>query len=573
MKTRAFSLVEVVITLAVLGMLGTFAAVSMGGLSERSARQKLVSDVDTLNRAVGAYLAMGGSLAEVKSPAEVIVRLKSTVSAENATLTPGLASSFVDPRLAVVLSADQIGVVWDAGRRRLVLDGFGVGAVRAFTLDDSLAEIAAPVESRQRVLSYAKESSWIWDYEDRSVSHGPGATEFVVALPGDDSGAGLPEATTVTQPTWTLAPPRFSRSGGLYDFREFDLPISLTNPNPGNSSKLVYAVDYGEWRDYTGPVSVAPGSVLSAQVVASGDRWGDSAKADQRYEAEPVALTTPVIQPSHDSFGMFHHREVEVALFNPNPDEHSRLEYRVGGTGDWLPYELPFVLSRENFSAGADIEARAVSVGSPYYQPSPVTTRSIPVTPFEAGGGTSGVFANAGGSSRMVTSLDQSGPGETFAWGELLPTGNAGRTDQSRLAFQGSEFAGIGPDEAFEIGVLSYFNGTILSNTGADRVDLTIQLDLSINGVVFRPDFTFSFDLVNTVNTGDAWASADFVRIVDPVASQSLVVNDYEYQFQIEFGLTTSAGYAVFDEFHVLEGADAAAQLFGTLVEIGRVSR
>lgn len=554
-------------------MLGTFAAVSMGGLSERSARQKLVSDVDTLNRAVGSYLAMGGSLAGVKSPAELIVRLKSTVSAENAALTPGLTSSFVDPRLTVVLSPDQTGVVWDADRGRLMVDGSGVGAVREFLLDDGLAGIAAPEESRQRILSYAKESSWIWDYEDRAVSRASGATEFVVASPGDVAASGLPTSTPVAQPSWTLAPPRFSRPGGRYDFRDFDLPVELINPNPKSSSKLVYAVDYGEWRDYSAAVIVAPGSVLSAQVVATEDRWGDSAKADQLYEAEPVELTAPSIHASHPSFGMFYHREVEVALFNPNPDQYSRLEYRVGGGDDWLPYELPFTLSRLDFTSAADIEARAISAGSPYYLPSPVATRSIPVAPFEASGVTGGEFANAEGSARMVTSLDQSGPSETFAWGELLPTGNAGRTDQSRLGFQGLGFAGIGPDQAFQIGVLSYYNGTILSQTGADRVNLTIQLDLAINGVAFQPDFTFSFDLINTANSNDAWASADYVRIVDPLASQSLVVNDYEYQFQIEFGLTTSAGYAVFDEFHVLEDAAATAQIFGTLVEIGRVRR
>lgn len=570
MKHRAFSLIELIMTLAVLGLLGSLTVVSIGHVSERSARQKLVSDVNTLNRAVSSYLAMGGSLAGASSPAEVIARLKSRTSAEASRRKTGLSSSFVDSRLGVELSSDQKGVIWDANRGRFLLDGSGVGAVAAFTLDDALAENPATEETRSGAFSYAKDSAWIWDYHDRPIPAEPGVTQFVVESVTDPSP--LPAPTVAVNPVRSLTPPRFSQPAGTYDFRAFDLPIALSNQNPLGSSKIVYAIDFGQWQDYTGPVQVAPGSVLSAETVSLTSRWGDSGKIDQRYDAEPVALAAPTIAPNSESFGMFFHREVEVTLFNPNPSESSRLEYRVAG-GAWTPYALPIRLQRTDFASVADIEARAVPQDSPYYLDSSIATRSIPVDPFEASGETAGQFANAQGQSRMVTNLENGDPSETFAWGDLLPVGDSRRTDQSQLAFQGTQFAEVGPGEAFQIGMLSYYNGTILAATGADRIDLTIRLDLTINGIAFRPDFTFSFDLINTANTNDAWASADYVRIADSVASQSLVVNDYEYQFQIEFGRTTSAGYAVFDEFHVLENAGALAEIYGTLIEMGQVAR
>ncbi|MCB1090464.1 MAG: choice-of-anchor K domain-containing protein, partial [Verrucomicrobiae bacterium] len=525
---------------------------------------------DTVNRAVGSYLAMGGSLKDAQTPAEVIARLKRTTSAADARRTTGLSSSFVDARLGVVLSPDQRGVIWDANRARLMLDGAGTGAVAKFVLDDSLAEVSPVEETRSRTVSFAKESSWIWDYQDRAPTAAPTTTEISVVSEADAGPTSHPAASPAPTFTQLLSPPTFSVPSGTYGISRFDLPVSLTNPNPSGSSKIVYAIDYGDWQDYTSPISVQPGTILSAQTVSTQGDWRDSRKQDQEYRAEPSALTAPRIEPNYPTFGMFYHREVEVSLENPNPAALSRLEYRLPG-GDWRPYANPFLLSRTDFNNGANIEARAVPIDSPYYLDSPLASRMIPVDPFGAAGETAGQFSNAEGSARMVTSLDQGTTGGLFAWGEVLPTQDPAYTDQSRLAFTGAQFSEIAPGMSFQIGALSYFNGTIRSGTGADRIDLTIQLDLTINGILFRPDFTFSFDLINTVNTSDAWASADYVRIVDPLASQSLVVNDYEYQFEIEFGRSTSDGFAIFDEFHVLENAAASAEIFGTLVEIGRL--
>ncbi|MCB1230080.1 MAG: choice-of-anchor K domain-containing protein [Verrucomicrobiae bacterium] len=570
MNHRAFSLIEVLSSVAVAGLLSSIAFVSVGEVSQRSTRKKLEADVDTLNRAVSSYLVMGGSLDGVESPAEVIAHLKSTSSPEAAKQMPGLSSSFVDPRLGVSLSADGKGVVWDADHARLILDGTGPGAVAAFTLDDSLAEATPAVETRKRLVSYAKESTWVWDYHDRPVIHETGATEFVVAKAPETQGGGFPAATPAPDPRRTLISPQFSYPGGSYDIRDYDLPVTLTNPNPQGTSRIVYAIDYGSWREYHGPVMISPGSVLSAQALSAHSQWGDSAKHDEQYGAVPAALAAPGIESSHTSFGMFYNREIEVTISNPNSEAHSRLEYRIN-EGGWQSYDAPFTLDRGDFPNAATIEARALPVGSPYYLESPVASRSIALDPFEASGSAAGEFSNASGTSRMVSSLGSGETGETFAWGEQLPVNDSNRTEQSRLAFGGSEFSQIAPGNSFRIGSLSYYNGTIRSGTGADRIDLTLKLDLSINGILFQPNYAFSFDLINTTNTDDAWESADYVRIADPISRRRLVINQYEYDFNIEFGRTTSLGFSHFNEFHVFEDAWASSEIYGSLVEVGRV--
>jgi hypothetical protein len=121
--------------------------------------------------------------------------------------------------------------------------------------------------------------------------------------------------------------------------------------------------------------------------------------------------------------------------------------------------------------------------------------------------------------------------------------------------------------------MLTYYNGTIKGDSGATTVDLTITLEVDVNGQTFNPFFDFTFELVNSQNVaGDEWGSADFVEIVDPRASRPLVFNDYEFEFRVEFGNATSNGFGAFDEFHVLENKSASVDVFGTFINLGLVT-
>lgn len=113
-------------------------------------------------------------------------------------------------------------------------------------------------------------------------------------------------------------------------------------------------------------------------------------------------------------------------------------------------------------------------------------------------GSTGGKFDNPAPATAVVSGVGTN----SFAWG----TG-----DPSSLTFAGSAFD-TKPDTVFKLGRLTFHNGTIASGTGADKVDLT--LDIGFDPV---PEKNFklksTMNIINTLNTSDPVASADTVTI------------------------------------------------------------
>lgn len=119
---------------------------------------------------------------------------------------------------------------------------------------------------------------------------------------------------------------------------------------------------------------------------------------------------------------------------------------------------------------------------------------------------------------------------------------------------------------------MTYYNGTILSGTGANTIDLDVTLDLDIKRRIFRPYFDFTFELINTVNTADPIASADFVYLDDARSSRTLIFDGQEFEFELRFGETTADGFSEFDRFNVIENRDASVNLDGTFNLLGPVN-
>ncbi|MCB1229269.1 MAG: type II secretion system protein [Verrucomicrobiae bacterium] len=609
MRKRAFSLLEILIAISVLGVLASIAYVAVGGVAEEAREHKLASDVDTLNRAVQVYLSSGGNLDSAENPAQVIARLKSAVSRSDAMVLPGMSSQLVDSRLTFKVAENGVGVVWDATNKRFVTGGQSDFAIEEFFLDDDLADAEPGEDSRTASMKYSAQSGWIWDFQERELpAANAGSTELVMASSPDplssptefstapstlleDSVVELaPPALSATEPesppSGTLMPPAFSIIGDKYPMSAYDLPVSLTNLNPAGSSEVVYAIDFGVWQTYSGPISLPPGSTLSAQALSISEDWGHSAKIDQFYDADPITLSPPVITTSSNLFGLFFNRKIAVSLFNPNDPENSIVQYRVNG-GPWTDYVLPFELNRWNYLAGANIEARTISSGSPYYLTGLTTNRFLPISPLDLTGEASGQFHDPTGQSGMVSNLSSGNSSSTFSWGEdqysaltilqnaLLGGDPLPELSQSWLHYNAGSFSTATPGERFVLGSLDYYNGSILENTGANTIDLQIGLNLDVNGSLFNPFFDFSFDLVNTLNVEDPlnpWPDADYVQVVNPSSSRTIIINDYEYEFRLEFGETSADGFSTFDQFHVLEGATASANLYGTFIEIGKAT-
>ncbi len=130
-------------------------------------------------------------------------------------------------------------------------------------------------------------------------------------------------------------------------------------------------------------------------------------------------------------------------------------------------------------------------------------------------GTASAIFTNPAPGTATVTGVGTS----SFSWG----TG-----DPSSLTFAGSAFDAT-PGTKFKIGTLTFHNGTIAANSGADSVDFEAPLHFTN---IPELDFIFKtkFTLVNTPNIdGDPAASADQV-----------VIGSFGYTFNVLEGVTAS---------------------------------
>ena len=175
-------------------------------------------------------------------------------------------------------------------------------------------------------------------------------------------------------------------------------------------------------------------------------------------------------------------------------------------------------------------------------------------------GMTSGIFANPTGASTVKTT----GVGTSyFTWG----TGY--QSASNSLQFTGKSFAGdVPPDQTFELGSLTYFNGTVLNGTEAYSVDLLMTMAFqSPSGLSFSP-FKFSFNLMNSPNLVtpmNSPANADKLFLTS-IPSTFFTFEGVDYILKIGFGNgVTGPGWTELDKFSVLEGSSASAKLMGTI--------
>ncbi len=567
------------IAVAALAVLSGLAVTAVVGTHSAAKASKLRGDVITINAAIKVYIASGGDISEAKTTDQVLTRLKSKASAENARRLTGLSSSVVDQRLACRMqSPDEAKgssprARWDQSEMQFFVESSGAAGIKEFYFDDAGDE-GDNIDQRAGRVLFAKESGWIWDYQDRTPDVIPGPS--VVALGTPTTPPLVPPVASLAKPSapksspTPLTEPVFSPPGGTFPLNSFPMPVTLTNPNPPGVSKISYSIDSTIWQDYSAALSIPEDTPIIAMAVALDPAWTHSGMVSETYQSERVTLTSPTISPSADTFGFFSNESVTVILNNPNPPGVSITRYRINGSV-WQDYSTPFLLDATVHGiAGATIESQAVPDNSPSYLPSPVAQAAVGRQSITLAGSTNGAFRNPAGPSGMVSNLNSGGSNSLFKWGDATRSSNY---SESWMKYTGAGFTDIADSARFVIGELTYYNGTIKKDSGADTIDLSITLTVDINGQTFYPYFEFTFELVNTVNVaGDEWGSADFVRILDPRANRTLVFNDYEFEFRVEFGKSTSNGFGAFDEFHVLENKSASVDVFGTFLNLGPVA-
>lgn len=575
-KERAFSLAEALITVAVIGILATIASIGFSGLFSSTTSRKLSSDVDSLNRSVAAYIGSGGDLSQVETADEVLKALKQSFS--NASRIPGFSGAKVDERLTFEYQNDTEAqgkswrAYWSQEESRFVLSQSGKGGgIKAFGYDAATAVDATATRDPKTPLLYAENGTWIWDYKDAAPSVAPGPSSLPLTEVADTTPAAPPGGGPSGSSSIPLSAPTFSIPAGNFPITSFNLPLSLSNPNPAGSSEVYYSIDFGNWKLYTGSIQVPPGAVVAAQAIAVSSLYSNSTRVDQTYQALPADLLPPVISPSSSDFGVFSNRTISVTIINLNPTSISKLQYRIGGD-PWLDYTGPFSLVRDGYPSGVLVQARAVPI-DPNYVASTATLRTLGVETASITGSSVGSFSNPIGDKMMETNLAGGLTSDYFEWGKDEADNSNTKFSKSWIDYNGLGFTNINLGDRFQIGMLDYYNGTIHSNTGASQVSFAVDLNLAINGVAAKSTFGFDLELINVANNGrNAWEDADFVRLSNPLATQVVSFNGVQFQLQLEFGETSSNGISYFDEFHVLENEQASTRIYGTLVEVGTLS-
>ncbi len=577
---RAFSLLEVVAVTAVIGLLASASYFVFSSVRESASEKKLLSEVGTLNTAVASYLSFGGSLDDADTSEKVLSRLRSTASSDLAKRIPGLSSAMIDQRMKAEYQtkeqagSDQLRVLWNPTAGKFVTATSGDAGICGFYLADE-SEIAAPSADDKRVMAmlYAKEDTWVWDYQDGSAAVPNGPTSIVTGNPVDSgstppttpTGPGTPETPEVR----TLAAPEFSIESGEFEVTEFDLPLTLTNPNPAGASDIFYSIDFGPWKRYTdgSTLEVQPDQTISAQTIAKTTAWTDSSRKDNLYNSLTKQLDPPTILTSSSNFGSISNRLVGLILQNPNPESESQLQYQIND-GPWVDYENYLLLDRAEFAGGANISARVIPKVT-YYEPSNSTTRIIAADPISLTGNSSGEFNNATGEANLVTNLVGNVSNNYFEWGNITNQyGNAyNGFSKSTLQFNNGSGYSSGLGERFYLGSLDYHNGTTLLGTNATNVDFDLALNFAIAGSQYGTGFDFDFDIRTTTNTDNAWESADFVAIDRSNSTSYFEIDGSSFELTMTFGETTSEGFSSTDSFHVFEDGSATANVYATVFD------
>ncbi len=305
----AFTLIEVLVSIVVLSLLGGAGYVAVSESRNAARESKLNSDVAALNAAIPLYESSGGSLEGITDPEVVIEKLQTVATEDSATAIIGATRSFIDRRLAPVsqseadATAGRLRAIWDSDARRFILANEGAGGIGEFRIDEARGAADPATEARETALQFAKTDTWVWDYEDTDPASGsPGGV--TPGLSGSPALTGADPAETDI-----LAVPGFHPAGGTSALVDFDLNVTLSNPNPPGTSQIFFSVDEGTYALYRGETLVAaPGSQINAfAATIDPDRWANSEPRQEEYDPIPVrplvAVSVPFNQATYALMG------------------------------------------------------------------------------------------------------------------------------------------------------------------------------------------------------------------------------------------------------------------------------
>lgn len=293
-RRGAFSLVEL---LALLALIGSLAAVGVGVVThvqKSSLDTKLEQDVRQVNQAIRLYQAAGGNLEGVEEPQEVLDKLKTQATSEQSLdrQIMFVKGPLIDLRLRAV-SVDEPGpaarnvAVYDPASQRFVITSDrNPAAIKGFVLDQTPA--APKEEARQIVFKQAVKTPWVWDYQGPAVSAQENHLPEEAQTEKDSPTAYVPPAPPST--SRALAP-LIQPTPPPVRLKDYPLSVVLHNPNAPGTTRLFYRINNGTYSPYEGQFLIEPGMKVTGYATSlNTEKLYDSDSVEQAFTPQPELL-------------------------------------------------------------------------------------------------------------------------------------------------------------------------------------------------------------------------------------------------------------------------------------------
>ncbi|MFT4547822.1 MAG: prepilin-type N-terminal cleavage/methylation domain-containing protein [Pseudoalteromonas tetraodonis] len=285
----AFSLVELLITLSVVGVLSSIAMLGLANANKNLDKSKLELDVSRINRAVDVYVSSGGSLEGITVAQDVLTELKKEVSSELEKTVVGQRGSMIDLRLEALSESNgefRKRAVWNSDEKRFVIMHASNG-IREFSLNKALGEVDYGSADRLTALRYSAMDGWVWESSDQGFATAQGPTsipELDAPTLGASNGSSGANSST-------LLAPLIGPNSGIHALATFPLTITLTKPasNPDDAI-IVYSTGANSWSRYTSPFEVPPNTTVYGFCSHPDPAWQDSERAIGSFQTNPEAL-------------------------------------------------------------------------------------------------------------------------------------------------------------------------------------------------------------------------------------------------------------------------------------------
>jgi prepilin-type N-terminal cleavage/methylation domain-containing protein len=293
---RGFSLVEILVVIAVVGILATVAIPVVTGVPDAAKKDKLEQDVVVVNNAIDSYLAAGGAAANLTA-ANVLTVLKSRVYGGMPAEMMGPQGPFLDPTVVTNRTDFQWSARFttnppsssstnnNARRPRFVVEKSTEGVVFGRGPAMAIGGVAErPDEARP---------SWLWSYAEATP---PPQVGGFTPLAVDEGFAFTNPSTSISN----LGPPVLSPGSLTNTLGGFPVSVVINNTNTNSPSRIYYRSGSGGYTLYDGaPISVGPGTTLTALCVSlDPSRFRNSPETNGFYGVIPLQLAVKVTAPS-----------------------------------------------------------------------------------------------------------------------------------------------------------------------------------------------------------------------------------------------------------------------------------